>query len=548
MDLKSIQFSKDIEEHFLKYFSKSHYEKICRALTTPPLITYFRERKFNEEQNDSNSFLQFQTTIQNFVNKQCEEKQWEKIQLMKCPIDILSNEVLCFPVNVMDIETFNNLPRYDKVVIVDIYCGKSVLRGSDIYSPGLLSISPNVKINDIVSIYVDIEGKILRASRGPYESKLLFIGNGQILVNRIDIFSKTPNELQGIGVKMIDSIYKSPSFGSDDSINDRVFLQNLPSILCAKFLEPKPQQLILDMCSAPGGKTMHLANLTKDKAKIIALDKSKPKIQILNEELKKYKFSSIKAYNVDATKLVSQVTKNDALLLNPDLLKVLNIENESFSYDTIEQFLPSEEQKISLNQKSKNILRNKNTDENEKNILNKFKALSNIRCSVFPDESFDVILLDPPCSALGQRPMFSCDMTLEGLLTFHSYQRALFKVAHRLLKPGGRIVFSTCTFNPKENEEQVAWILETFNDMILENLREKLPFAKSHISVKDIHFDHIEDLENNGEFISVSPSKIEKIKQCTLRFDPGDDICFKDDTIGFFIASFIKKKIIKINQ
>jgi len=80
--------------------------------------------------------------------------------------------------------------------------------------------------------------------------------------------------------------------------------------------------------------------------------------------LKKYKFSSIKAYNVDATKLVSQVTKNDALLLNPDLLKVLNIENESFSYDTIEQFLPSEEQKISLNQKSKNILRNKNTDGN----------------------------------------------------------------------------------------------------------------------------------------------------------------------------------------
>jgi len=77
---------------------------------------------------------------------------------------------------------------------------------------------------------------------------------------------------------MIDSIYKSPSFGSDDSINDRVFLQNLPSILCAKFLEPKPQQLILDMCSAPGGKTMHLANLTKDKVnKIINIYNNKKK-------------------------------------------------------------------------------------------------------------------------------------------------------------------------------------------------------------------------------------------------------------------------------
>jgi len=86
---------------------------------------------------------------------------------------------------------------------------------------------------------------------------------------------------------MIDSIYKSPSFGSDDSINDRVFLQNLPSILCAKFLEPKPQQLILDMCSAPGGKTMHLANLTKDKVnKIINIYNNKKKKK---KKIKKFK-------------------------------------------------------------------------------------------------------------------------------------------------------------------------------------------------------------------------------------------------------------------
>jgi len=39
--------------------------------------------------------------------------------------------------------------------------------------------------------------------------------------------------------------------------------------------------------------------------------------------------------------------------------------------------------------------------------------------------------------------MFSCDMTIENLFTFHSYQRALIKVAHRLLKPGGRMIFST---------------------------------------------------------------------------------------------------------
>jgi len=60
-------------------------------------------------------------------------------------------------------------------------------------------------------------------------------------------------------------MYKSPSFGSDEDIDNKVFLQNLPSLLCAELLNPKPNQLILDMCSAPGGKTMHLANITKNK-------------------------------------------------------------------------------------------------------------------------------------------------------------------------------------------------------------------------------------------------------------------------------------------
>ncbi|OUM70634.1 hypothetical protein PIROE2DRAFT_56686 [Piromyces sp. E2] len=141
-----------------------------------------------------------------------------------------------------------------------------------------------------------------------------------------------------------------------------------------------------------------------------------------------------------------------------------------------------------------------------------------------------------------QRPMFSCDMTIKHLLTFHSYQRALIKVAHRLLKPGGRMIFSTCTFNPKENEEQVAWILEKFKDMELENLRERLPYAKEKIPIKNIHFDSIEDLDlDEPKSIPVSPSTIQQINQSTLRFDPGNDICFKDDTIGFYISSFVKK-------
>jgi methyltransferase NSUN6 len=44
-----------------------------------------------------------------------------------------------------------------------------------------------------------------------------------------------------------------------DRLNESFFyLQNLPSIICAKVVDPKENEIILDMCAAPGGKTTHL--------------------------------------------------------------------------------------------------------------------------------------------------------------------------------------------------------------------------------------------------------------------------------------------------
>ena len=59
-------------------------------------------------------------------------------------------------------------------------------------------------------------------------------------------------------VKELNEGYYIPSF---DKLNESLFyLQNLPSIICAKVLDPKENELILDMCAAPGGKTTHLGN------------------------------------------------------------------------------------------------------------------------------------------------------------------------------------------------------------------------------------------------------------------------------------------------
>ncbi|NXX48059.1 NOP2 methyltransferase, partial [Tricholaema leucomelas] len=80
----------------------------------------------------------------------------------------------------------------------------------------------------------------------------------------------------------------------------------------------------------------------------------------------------------------------------------------------------------------------------------------------FLPESFDRVLLDAPCSGMGQRPNMAYPLTLKEVTSYQPLQRKLFAAAVQLLKPGGVLVYSTCTITLSENEEQVAWALKTF--------------------------------------------------------------------------------------
>ena len=87
----------------------------------------------------------------------------------------------------------------------------------------------------------------------------------------------------------------------------------------------------------------------------------------------------------------------------------------------------------------------------------------------YPPSSFDKILLDAPCSALGQRPCLGNPITEKQLSSIPPVQRKLLSTAVKLLKPGGTLVYSTCTFVSEENEEQIAWLLNHFPEMCLES-------------------------------------------------------------------------------
>jgi hypothetical protein len=90
---------------------------------------------------------------------------------------------------------------------------------------------------------------------------------------------------------------------------------------------------------------------------------------------------------------------------------------------------------------------------------------------------FDKILVDAPCSGQGmfRRDPAAVDSFLAyGSLHCVGLQRGILKSAWKMLRSGGRLVYSTCTFSILENEETILWMLEEFPDCRLEPIK-KLP-------------------------------------------------------------------------
>ncbi|KAF6737657.1 putative methyltransferase NSUN6 [Oryzias melastigma] len=146
----------------------------------------------------------------------------------------------------------------------------------------------------------------------------------------------------------------------------------------------------------------------------------------------------------------------------------------------------------------------------------------------FPPESFDRVLLDAPCSGLGQRPNMASTWSLKEICSYPPLQRKLFHAAVRLLKKGGVLVYSTCTITLAENEEQVAWALSSFPCLTLQQ-------QEPHVGA-------------DGMLGAGLPREQLRLLQ---RFSPELSWDHTDasvplparadgDTIGFFIAKFLK--------
>jgi 16S rRNA (cytosine967-C5)-methyltransferase len=93
-------------------------------------------------------------------------------------------------------------------------------------------------------------------------------------------------------------------------------------------------------------------------------------------------------------------------------------------------------------------------------------------------EKADVLICDLPCSGLGvlgKKTDIRYKMTPEKQKELVALQRRILNTVHNYVRPGGTLVYSTCTIHSGENEKNVEWFLKEYPEFALERMEQLLP-------------------------------------------------------------------------
>lgn len=197
--------------------------------------------------------------------------------------------------------------------------------------------------------------------------------------------------------KNLEGLQKLPGFAQGI-----VTVQDVSSMLVTECAGIKQGDFVLDVCAAPGGKSLHAACKLRGSGQVEARDVSEEKAALIRENV-----CRMKAENV-------RVKVWDARAFDPEI-----------------------------------------------------------------EGKADVLYLDLPCSGLGilgKKRDIKYHVTKESLDELVKLQREIITACWRYVKPGGVIMYSTCTVHRAENEEQAAWMRREF-PLEMESLNPNLPEA-----------------------------------------------------------------------
>jgi 16S rRNA (cytosine967-C5)-methyltransferase len=202
-------------------------------------------------------------------------------------------------------------------------------------------------------------------------------------------------------------------------------IQDKSSYLAAIVADPKKNDMILDLCAAPGGKTSHIAVLTENSATICSVDISHRRMSVWKREMQRCKILSAVPIIADGRSLPIKQT-------------------------------------------------------------------------------FDLVFVDPPCTnsgAYGKTPSLKWRLTPNSLTRLAQIQWGIINTAVQVVKPGGHLIYSTCSVTLEENELQIERLLKINPQYKLE---EELPFI-GHEGLRGLNKCQrlYPNLDNcNGYFIS----------------------------------------------
>ena len=180
----------------------------------------------------------------------------------------------------------------------------------------------------------------------------------------------------------------------------RIAVQDVSSMLVAEAAAPKKGDYIIDVCAAPGGKSLHLADKMGDYGTVDARDVSDYKVSLIRDNINRLHAINVQAKVQDAT--------------------VFDVESELEA---------------------------------------------------------DIVIADVPCSGygvIGRKPDIKYRMTPQKQEELIILQREILDRAAQYVKPGGTLIFSTCTISRAENEENMMWFLDHY-PFRLESLDPVLP-------------------------------------------------------------------------
>ena len=106
----------------------------------------------------------------------------------------------------------------------------------------------------------------------------------------------------------------------------------------------------------------------------------------------------------------------------------------------------------------------------------------------YTHEPVDLVLLDAPCTGIGvvrRKPEIKWKREMKDLRELSAIQRELIAAAGKLVRPGGTLLYTTCSTEPEENQEIVSWFLEQSPDFSLVPADEFLPQTAVESGVVD---------------------------------------------------------------